>query len=84
MAEQPSGTTAADVEAWVREELSLSPDATVEIAEKPGTDPRCSEVVTEVAVTQPDEEPYAFHIEQPLAELEPIDVVAAIAFGGEH
>ncbi len=84
MAEQPSGTTAADVEAWVREELSLSPDATVEIAEKPGTDPRCSEVVTEVAVTQPDEERYAFHIEQPLAELEPIDVVAAIAFGGGH
>lgn len=84
MAEEPTATTAADLEVWVREELSLSPDARVEVAEKPGTDPRCSDIVTEVAVTQPDEEPYTFHIEQPLAELRPIDVVAALAFGGGH
>ncbi len=68
----------------MREELSLSPAAAVTIAEKPGTDPRCSEVVTEVAVAQPDEEPYSFHIEQPLTELRRIDVVAALAFGGGH
>ncbi len=84
MDQEPTGTTAAELEVWVREELSLSPDATVEIAEKPGTDPRCSDVVTEVAVTQPGEDPYTFHIEQPLAELRSIDVVAALAFGGGH
>lgn len=84
MAPEPTGTSAAQLEAWVREELSLPPEATVEIAEKPGTDPRCSDVVTEVAVTQPGDEPYTFHIERPMVGLEPIDVVAALAFGGGH
>lgn len=84
MSAEPSGTTAAEVEVWVREELSLHPQASVEIAEQPGTDPRCSELVTQVAVAQPDEDPYSFHIEQPLAELRRIDVVAALAFGGGH
>ncbi len=77
-------TTAEDVEAWVREELAVGPEASVRIAEKPGTDPRCSPLVTEVAVAAPGEEPYAFHIERALAETTRMDVVAVLAFGGGH
>ena len=78
------GTTAAELETWVREELRLGPEAGVAIAEKPGNDPRCSPVVTEVAVESPDQEPYSFHIERPLGELVRMDLVAALAFGGGH
>ncbi len=79
-----NGTTSEELEAWVREELTLDAEAVVEITEQPGTDPRCSDVVTNVAIAQPDESPYSFHIERPLAELTRMDVVAAIAFGGAH
>lgn len=81
---EEDGTSAAELEAWVRNELHLGDDATVEIGEQPGTDPRCSPVVTAVLVTTPGEEPFSFHIERPLQELEPMDVVAALAFGGGH
>ncbi|MDQ4132582.1 MAG: hypothetical protein M3179_05095 [Actinomycetota bacterium] len=69
---------------WVREELSLGPEASVEISEKPGTDPRCSPIVTEVAIAAPSETPYSFHIERALGEVTRMDVVAALAFGGGH
>lgn len=81
---EENGTSATELEAWVRDELHLGDDASVEIAEKPGNDPRCSPVVTEVLITGPGQEPYTFHIERPLRELEPMDVVAALAFGGGH
>ncbi len=74
----------------MREELSLEPEASVYIAEKPGTDPRCSPIVTEVAVAglaangEGETEGYSFHIERPLAELERMDLIAALAFGGGH
>lgn len=77
-------TTASELEAWVRAELHLADTAAVQITEKPGTDPRCSDMVTEVAVTPVDDEPWTFHIEQRLAELEPMDLIAALAFGGGH
>ena len=80
--EQP--TTPGDLDGWLRDELGLGPDASVEISEKPGTDPRCSPVVTEVNIASAGEEPYAFHIERPLAEVTRMDVVAALAFGGGH
>lgn len=67
---------------WTREELGLSPDASVEVAEKPSDDPRCSPIVTALTIVSPGESPYAFHIERPLAEVTRMDVVAAIAFGG--
>jgi hypothetical protein len=73
-----------DVETWVREELSLSPNDVVAITEKPGTDPRCSSIVTEVAVGGPDADAYSFHVEQSLSDMTRIDLVAAIAFGGGH
>ncbi len=77
-------TSAADLEGWVREDLSLDPESSVTIAEKPGNDPRCSPVVTEVAVANPNGDAYSFHIERPLAELERMDLIAALAFGGGH
>ncbi|CAN5856264.1 hypothetical protein BH23ACT1_BH23ACT1_11950 [soil metagenome] len=79
-----AGTNAADLEEWVRDDLSLPAGASVAIAEKPGSDPRCSPVVTEVAVATPDGDSYSFHIERPLAELERMDLIAALAFGGGH
>ena len=78
------GTGAAQVSTWVREELGLDPAATVDVREKPGTDPRCSPIVTEVAITSPGETAYSFHIEQALGDVTQMDVVAAIAFGGGH
>lgn len=82
--DEHGGPTADDVAAWVQEELGLDPQARVELSERPGTDPRCSPVVTEVAITSPGEERYSFHIERPLAEVTRMDVVAALAFGGGH
>jgi hypothetical protein len=78
-------STAAELEAWVREELRLDDVQTVEITEVPGNDPRCAPVVTQVAVgAAPGAEAYAFHIERPLDELVRMDLVAALAFGGGH
>ena len=80
-------TTAAELETWVREELDLDASQSVEISEMPGTDPRCSPIVTQVAVgagATSGAEAYAFHIERPLAELVRMDLVAALAFGGGH
>jgi hypothetical protein len=87
-------TTAAELETWVREELRLDDAQTVEITEMPGTDPRCSPIVTVVAIgaaadTVPvgaaaGAEAYAFHIERPLGDLVRMDLVAALAFGGGH
>ncbi len=78
-------TTAAGLEAWVRDELHLDPAQSVEIREMPGTDPRCSPIVTQVSVgPTASSEAYAFHIERPLAELVRMDLVAALAFGGGH
>jgi hypothetical protein len=76
----------AELEEWVREDLSLPATETVAIQEKPGTDPRCSSVVTEVAVSGGASVPagYVFHVERPLADLTRMDLVAAIAFGGGH
>ena len=79
-----AGTDAATLEAWVREELGLPEAASVAITEKPGTDPRCSDMVTEVAVTTAGEAPYRFHLERPLSELVRMDLIAALAFGGAH
>lgn len=79
------GTSASELEAWVRNELHLGDDATIEIGEKPGTDPRCSPVVTAVAIgATAQSAPYSFHIERAVAELVPMDLVAALAFGGGH
>lgn len=78
------GTSAAQLEAWVREELGIDAAASVHISEQPGKDPRCSPVVTEVAVSAPGEEPYAFHVERALADTTRMDLVAALAFGGGH
>ncbi len=78
------GTTEADLTQWVREELGLDAGASVDVSEKPGTDPRCSPIVTEVTITSPGESAYSFHIERPLHEVQRMDVVAVIAFGGGH
>ncbi|MBW3574201.1 MAG: hypothetical protein KY450_04940 [Actinobacteria bacterium] len=77
-------TSAEDLEAWVRDDLGLDPGEAVHIAEQPGTDPRCSPVVTQVTITPADAEAYSFHIEHALAEVDRMDVIAALAFGGGH
>lgn len=78
------GTDATQLLTWLREELGLELASTIEIREKPGTDPRCSPIVTEVAIASPGETPYSFHIEHPIAEVTRMDVVATLAFGGGH
>ena len=78
-------STPAELESWVREELSLDPAQTVDISEQPGTDPRCSPMVTVVAIGATTEAAeYSFHIERALGELVRMDLVAALAFGGGH
>ena len=77
-------TSAAELETWVREELRLDEAASVKVSEKPGNDPRCSPVVTEVAVEAPGQAPFAFHIERRLAEVVRMDLIATLAFGGGH
>lgn len=85
-------STPAELEMWVREELRLDEAQAVDITEMPGNDPRCSPVVTVVAIggtagtvaigAAPGAEPYAFHIERALDEVVRMDVIAALAFGG--
>jgi len=77
-----AGPDREQVAAWTREELGLDPSAAVAVTEKPGTDPRCSPIVTELVVQAPGESPFTVHIERPLAEVTQMDVLAAIAFGG--
>lgn len=84
MAEEQQETDAAQLCAWLREELGLDTESTIDVAEKPGIDPRCSPVVTEVTITSPGEAAYSFHIERALVEVTQMDVVAALAFGGGH
>jgi hypothetical protein len=67
---------------WTREEMALSPDAQVTVREKPGNDPRCSPVVTELTIESPGETAFVFHIERPLVEVTRMDILAAMAFGG--
>lgn len=71
-----------DIVRWAREEMGLDPSAIVTVREKESNDPRCAPIVTELRVESPGEEPYAFHIERRLDEVERMDVVATIAFGG--
>ncbi len=80
----PLPTSAVELEAWVREELALGQETSVAITEQPGTDPRCSPVVTKVVIGPADQAPYSFHVEHPLAELTRMDLIAALAFGGGH
>ena len=78
-------STAAELEGWVREELRLAAGQPVAISELPGTDPRCSPIVTEVAIgATPESAAYSFHIERALDDLVRMDLVAALAFGGCH
>jgi len=74
--------SAARLEDWVRQEMGLTTSAQVDIVERAGTDPRCSPVVTEVTISAPGETPYSVHIEHPLPDVERMDFVAALAFGG--
>ena len=69
---------------WAREELALDPAAVVTVREKESNDPRCSPIVTELTVEAPGDEPFTVHIERSLAEVERMDIVAAIAFGGHE
>ncbi len=69
---------------WAREELALDPAATVTVVERESNDPRCSPVVTDLTVESPGDEPFTVHIERPLAEVERMDIVAAMAFGGHE
>lgn len=80
---RPDHAQGARVEAWVRQEMSLPDSASVSLSEAAGTDPRCSPVVTEVRIEQGGP-PFVFHIERALGEVEQMDVVAAMAFGGGH
>ena len=69
---------------WAREELALDPAATVKVSEKASNDPRCSPIVTELTIENPGDDPFTVHIERALAEVERMDIVAAIAFGGHE
>ena len=73
-----------EIVAWAREELALDPAASVSVLEKESHDPRCSPVVTELTIESPGDDPFTVHIERPLAEVERMDIVAAVAFGGHE
>ena len=73
-----------DITTWAREELDLDAAATVSVLEKQSNDPRCAPVVTELTIQMPGESPFTVHIERPLAEVERMDIVAAVAFGGHE
>ena len=73
-----------EIVSWAREELDLDPAAVVTVRERESNDPRCAPFVTELTVESPGDEPFTVHIERALAEVERMDIVAAIAFGGHE
>ena len=73
-----------EIAAWAREALGLDPAAGVSVLEKESNDPRCAPVVTELTIASPGESPFTVHIERALAEVERMDIVAAVAFGGHE
>ncbi|CAN5288304.1 hypothetical protein BH18ACT4_BH18ACT4_03750 [soil metagenome] len=69
---------------WVREELRIDDDATVTVGELASTKPGCPPLETVISVVEAGEEPFVLKIHKPIAEVDRMDVVTALAFGDDH
>ncbi len=74
----------ADLEQWVREDLHLADTAVVTVSERACTKQGCAPVETIVDVAPEGEEPFLIRLAKPAAEVERMDVIAALAFGDDH
>ena len=65
----------------VREELELGDDDTLTISELACPKPGCPPVETVISIFPADEEPYLVRVCKAVADVEPMDVIAALAWG---
>lgn len=70
------------LKAWVRAELGLDDDVTVTVSELECTEPGCPPVETAITIFAPGEQPLLVKVAKPVADLERMDLVASLAFGG--
>lgn len=70
------------LEAWVREEFRLGPDATVQVREQECGGTGCAPRETAIEVSGAGEEALVLTIHKPIDEVDRLDVLAALAFGG--
>ena len=65
----------------VREELDLGEDDTITVSEMACTKPGCPPMETVISIFPPDEETYSIRVCKAIADVEPMDVLTALAFG---
>ncbi len=68
---------------WVREELDLAEGETVTVVEQAGTHAGCAFETVVTVGPSGDEESFVVTFHKPVAEIERMDLLAALAFG-EH
>ncbi len=73
---------AGELEAWVREDLGLGPDVNVRVREQECQGTGCAPTETAIEVAAPGDDPLVLTIHKPLDEIDRLDVLAALAFGG--
>ena len=54
------------------------------VSELECTEPGCPPVETAVTVFAPGQEPFLVKVAKPVADIERFDLLAALAFGGDH
>ncbi len=74
----------ADLERWVREDLHLADTSVVTVSERACTKPGCAPVETIVDVAPEGEDPFLIRLTKPVAKVERMDLIAALAFGDDH
>ncbi|MEO5678195.1 MAG: hypothetical protein ABIS47_00840 [Acidimicrobiales bacterium] len=65
----------------VREELELGPDDTLTISEMACPKAGCPPVETVISIFPADEDTYLVRVCKAVADVEPMDVIAALAWG---
>lgn len=65
----------------VRDELDLGEDDTITVSEMACTKPGCPPMETVISIFPPSEETYSIRVCKAIADVEPMDVLTALAFG---
>lgn len=72
------------VKAWARDALGLADDTVVMVSEVACTEPGCPPLETVVSVFPDGDESFLFKVRKPVAEVEEMDLLAALAMGDHH
>jgi hypothetical protein len=73
-----------ELKRWVHEELSLEAGTMVTVSELTSTEPGCPPLETVISVFPDGQDSFLVKVAKPIVEVERIDLVAALAWGGDH